>query len=289
MSLLISFTHPVLQRYGSWLSFGCWLLSLMCRSMKIHEEVGLTLTFCCPLQNTWNDSIAPKTPQPESTTPNSSTVLLNTSVGGWAGGLSWTRRRLWADSGIPREHHHLVRALHVLVLWRQQPHRGNQGELRKSPRTCHVAALGQLSSRQSRESSELSLQDGQGQWQKSKVSTTMRLPASRQGHRLNWKCNRRFPGEAVILWQFFPEEVNDNAIDGEETTEGNLPRCSEIGLTSISISVESVFGGSSFHSFFWACWEVMSKKVNNYLLGKKVRSNFLQLRTLIYTYMHTHT
>lgn len=57
-----------------------WLLCLMCRSMRIHEEVGLTLTFFCPLQNTWNDSIAPKTLQPKTTTSNNITVLLTTSV-----------------------------------------------------------------------------------------------------------------------------------------------------------------------------------------------------------------
>lgn len=161
----------------------------------------------------------------------------------------------------------------------------NQGELRTSPCTCHVDTLGHWSSRQSRESSELSLSNGQGQWQKFKVSTTRSLPASKQGHRRNCKCNRRFPGEAVILWlttQFFPEEVNDHTIDGEEMTGGNL-------FEALVSQDTQKLAWLQCPSVWKQCLEALCF---TFFLGMLrstgQKGNFLQLRSLTRTYTHTY-
>lgn len=58
----------------------------------------------------------------------------------------------------------MSRALNALGLWRQYLHRDDWEQLKALLWTFLGATLGHWSSRQSRESSELSLPKGQGQW-----------------------------------------------------------------------------------------------------------------------------
>lgn len=75
------FSSPFHTQCSKTMVPGCPLDVAALPYVQVHEDsFGLILTFCCPWQNTWTDSTAPKTPQPKSTTPNSITVLLITSV-----------------------------------------------------------------------------------------------------------------------------------------------------------------------------------------------------------------